>query len=223
MIRIFGRQIFTGLRALLVFTVILGLAYPLSMVLIGNLFPAQDSSIRDASDEVRGSKYLAQPVEGEGWFFARPSAGDYDGLASGASNLAATNPELVTAINDRRTEIAAREGVDPADIPPDALTSSASGLDPEISPEYARLQVSRVARETGMSQQEVERMVEDNTTQPLLGFIGEPRVNVVTLNNDLANSGDSSVDVNSAGQPTPGQEAHSIANSAGRPTPGDRL
>ncbi|AZL11277.1 potassium-transporting ATPase subunit C [Brevibacterium aurantiacum] len=199
----FGRQIFTGVKTLLVFTIILGIAYPLTMVLIGNVMPAQDSSIRDSAGDIRGSKHLAQKVEGEGWFFPRPSAGDYDGLASGASNLSSTNPELVQAINDRRATIATREGADPADIPPDALTSSASGLDPDISPEYARLQVDRVAQETGMKQEEVEHMVKENTTSPLLGFIGEPRVNVVTLNNDLANSRDTAVDVESAGPANP--------------------
>ena len=107
-----------------------------------------------------------------------------------------TNPELVDAITTRRADIAAREDVDPGDIPADAVTASASGLDPEISPEYARLQVARVARETGLSEEDVTTMVEDNTKQPLLGFIGEPRVNVVTLNNDLANNADARVDVN---------------------------
>lgn len=189
MLTIFGRQVLTGAKVLLVFTLLLGLAYPLAMVLFAKAMPAQDSSIRNAGGEVVGSSHIAQPVSGDRWFFPRPSAGDYDGLASGASNLATTNPDLVAMIEDRRAKIAVRENADPASIPADALTSSASGLDPDISPEYARLQVIRVARETGLSQKEVESMVEANTHQPLLGFIGEPRVNVVTLNNDLANSG----------------------------------
>ncbi|NNV10093.1 potassium-transporting ATPase subunit C, partial [Geobacillus sp. MMMUD3] len=98
-------------------------------------------------------------------------------------------------ITARRTEIAEREDVDPARIPADAVTASASGLDPEISPEYARLQIDRVARETGLSREEVTTMVERNTKQPILGFIGEPRVNVVTLNNDLQNTPGTAVDV----------------------------
>ena len=191
-----SRQTFTGLRALLVFTLVLGLAYPLTMVLIATVVPSQDSALRNAEGEVVGSALMAQPVTGDEWFYPRPSAGDYDGLASGASNLAVTNPDLVDAIAARRADIAVREDVDPEDIPADAVTASASGLDPEISPEYARLQVARVARETGLSEEDVTTMVEDNTKQPLLGFIGEPRVNVVTLNNELANNADARVDVN---------------------------
>ncbi|QZE26096.1 potassium-transporting ATPase subunit C [Brevibacterium casei] len=183
------RQALTGLKALL------GLAYPLTMVLIARVVPTQDSTIRNADGKVVGSALMAQPVTGDDWFYPRPSAGDYDGLASGASNLAATNPELVAAITARRTEIAEREDVDPARIPADAVTASASGLDPEISPEYARLQIDRVARETGLSREEVTTMVERNTKQPILGFIGEPRVNVVTLNNDLQNTPGTAVDV----------------------------
>ncbi|MEL7583983.1 potassium-transporting ATPase subunit KdpC [Brevibacterium casei] len=189
------RQALTGLKALLVFTLLLGLAYPLTMVLIARVVPTQDSTIRNADGKVVGSALMAQPVTGDDWFYPRPSAGDYDGLASGASNLAATNPELVAAITARRTEIAEREDVDPARIPADAVTASASGLDPEISPEYARLQIDRVARETGLSREEVTTMVERNTKQPILGFIGEPRVNVVTLNNDLQNTPGTAVDV----------------------------
>ncbi|WP_144589187.1 potassium-transporting ATPase subunit KdpC [Brevibacterium casei] len=189
------RQAFTGLKALFVFTLLLGLAYPLTMVLIAKVVPSQDSTIRNSEGAVVGSALMAQPVTGDEWFYPRPSAGDYDGLASGASNLAATNPELVAAITTRRTEIAEREDVDPARIPADAVTASASGLDPEISPEYARLQIDRVARETGLSREEVETMVEKNTKQPILGFIGEPRVNVVTLNNDLQNTPGTAVNV----------------------------
>lgn len=186
------RQLLTGLKVLLVLTVVLGLVYPLTMVLIGTVLPAQNSSIRTLDGAVVGSSHLAQPVSGKRWFFPRPSANDYDGLASGGSNLATTNPELVAAINERRKDIAAREDVDPTSIPADALTASGSGLDPDISPEYARLQIPRVARENELSQKEAESMVEAHTRQPLFGFIGAPRVNVVTLNNDLANSADTS-------------------------------
>lgn len=188
MVTLLTRQLLTGLKVLAVLTLVLGLAYPLSMVAIGTLMPAQDASIRDVSGEVVGNAHLAQEVTGEQWFHPRPSAGDFDGLASGASNLAATSPELLAEIRARRAELVAREHVDPAAIPADALTASASGLDPDISPEYARLQVARVARETGISVRGVEIMVAKNTAQPLLGFIGQPRVNVTTLNNDLANS-----------------------------------
>ncbi|WP_181276151.1 potassium-transporting ATPase subunit C [Brevibacterium oceani] len=198
MLPIFGRQLLTGARMLLVLTLVLGLAYPLAMVAIGRLMPAQDASIRNSAGEVVGNAHLAQPVSGDDWFFPRPSAGDYDGLASGASNLAANSPELLRQISDRRSQIATREHVDPASIPADALTASASGLDPDISPEYARLQIPRVARETGLSRKDVTAMVQANTQNPLLGFIGEPQVNVVTLNNDLANGSGAHVETDAS-------------------------
>ncbi|MGO0603753.1 potassium-transporting ATPase subunit C [Brevibacterium linens] len=209
MLPIFGRQILTGARMLLVLTLVLGLAYPLTMVAIGRLMPAQEASIRNSAGEVVGNAHLVQPVTGDEWFFPRPSADDYDGLASGATNLAANSPELLTQIADRRSRIASRERVDPASIPADALTASASGLDPDISPEYARLQIPRVARETGLSRKDVAEMVEANTQDPLLGFIGEPHVNVVTLNNDLANGSSAHVEANA------GESAHASATSTG--------
>lgn len=195
MIRIFARQLGTGLRTLLVLTVVLGLAYPLVMIAVGTVLPSQDSSIRNGQGEVVGSSLIAQPVAGPGWFHPRPSAGDHDGLSSGGSNLGPTNPELVALIEARRAEISAREGVDPSAVPPDAVTASGSGLDPDISPEYARIQIARVARETRLSNEEVTAMVDANTHEPLLGFIGAPRVNVVTLNNDLAGAGTASAHV----------------------------
>ncbi|MGR6090190.1 potassium-transporting ATPase subunit C [Brevibacterium sp. CSND-B09] len=196
---ILGRQLLTGARMLLVLTLILGLAYPLTLVAVGRLMPGQDAAIRNSAGRVVGNAHLAQPVSGDEWFYPRPSVSNYDGLASGASNLAANSPELVAQIAERRAQVAGREHVDPARIPADALSASASGLDPDISPEYARLQVPRVARETGLSRKDVAAMVEKNTRHPLLGFIGETRVNVVTLNNDLANGTATQVGAESSG------------------------
>jgi K+-transporting ATPase ATPase C chain len=120
------------------------------------------------------------------WFQTRPSASSYDAAASGGSNLGPNNAELVTAVQDRRKEVAALEGVDPSQVPPDAVTASGSGLDPDISPAYAALQVDRVARERGLSVDHVEQLVKENTKGRTLGFLGEPTVNVVTLNAALA-------------------------------------
>ncbi|MPY12327.1 potassium-transporting ATPase subunit C, partial [Arthrobacter bussei] len=92
------------------------------------------------------------------------------------------NPDLVAAVEERRAAVAAFEGVDPASVPADALTASASGLDPHISPEYAQLQVPRVAVERGLAESDVEALVEENTQGPDLGFLGEESVNVVELN-----------------------------------------
>lgn len=114
----------------------------------------------------------------------RPSvAGDgYDTLASAGSNLGPNNPDLVATITEHRASVAAAEGVEPAAVPPDAVTASASGLDPEISPQYARLQVDRVARENGLPRDRVAALVEAHVVGRDLGFLGEPRVNVLRLN-----------------------------------------
>jgi K+-transporting ATPase ATPase C chain len=110
----------------------------------------------------------------------------YDPLASGGSNLGPESPDLLATVEQRRAEVAEREGVDPAAVPPDALTASASGLDPDISPEYARLQVARVAKVRGFPEQEVAALVEDHVRARTWGFIGEPAVNVLELNLALA-------------------------------------
>jgi K+-transporting ATPase ATPase C chain len=120
------------------------------------------------------------------WFQTRPSAVDYDGMGSAASQYGPNNPDLVKLIDERRQAVAELEGVDPSQVPPDAVTASGSGLDPAISPAYAALQVNRVARERGLPVEKVQQLVKENTKGRTLGFLGEPAVNVVTLNNALA-------------------------------------
>jgi K+-transporting ATPase ATPase C chain len=120
------------------------------------------------------------------WFQTRPSAVNYDAKGSGASQYGPNNPSLLALIAERRAAVAKLEGVNPAQVPPDALTASGSGLDPAISPAYAALQVNRVARERGLPVATVQRLVKENTKGRVLGFLGEPTVNVVTLNADLA-------------------------------------
>jgi potassium-transporting ATPase KdpC subunit len=117
-----------------------------------------------------------------GWFQSRPSAFEYDGAHSGGSNLGPENDSLVAAINDRRGAIAAFNDVDARAIPPDALTASASGLDPHISPEYARLQVKRVAAFRGLKEPDVTSLVDSFVQERTLGFLGERTVNVLELN-----------------------------------------
>jgi len=107
-------------------------------------------------------------------------------MASGGSNLGPNNADLVAAVEQRRKDVAALEGVDPSQVPPDAVTASGSGLDPNISPAYAALQVNRVARERNLPVDKVRQLVKDSTQGRTLGFLGEPRVNVVKLNNALA-------------------------------------
>lgn len=188
-----GRTLWVSIRALFVFTVILGLGYTAAITAIGQLaLPAQahGSLVRDGSGAVVGSSLIGQSFsDADGaplpeYFQPRPSAaGDgYDAAASSGSNLGPENPDLVAAIAQRTAEVAARDGVAEADVPPDAVTASASGLDPHISPAYAAIQIDRVARARGLSPAVVAALVAAHTTGPDLGFLGEPVVNVLELN-----------------------------------------
>ena len=132
-----------------------------------------------------GSSLIGQSFDGRPEYFqSRPSAaGDgYDPLASSASNLGPENEDLLAAIDERRAAAAALDGTDPAQVAPDALLASGSGLDPDISPEYAAQQVERVAGERGLSTEEVRGLVDRFTEGRSLGFLGEPHVNVLLLN-----------------------------------------
>jgi K+-transporting ATPase ATPase C chain len=151
---------------------------------------ADGSLVTDADGTVVGSSLIGQSfTDADGtplpqYFQSRPSAaGDgYDAAASSGSNLGPENPDLIAAIEERRAAVADLEGVDPADVPVDALTASGSGLDPQISPEYADLQVPRVARERGMTEDAVRALVAEATTGPGLGFLGQAGVDVLDLN-----------------------------------------
>jgi K+-transporting ATPase ATPase C chain len=190
------RQSLAGLRMLLLLTLLLGLAYPLALTGVaavampwrshGSLITATGAHTTDP-DKAVGSAILGQLVEGDaaaGLFQPRASAaGDgYDPLNTYGSNLGPNSPDLVTAIEDRLAEIADREGVAPGDVPPDAVTASGSGLDPDISPEYAAIQVARVAAANDLSEAEVRGLVEDDTSGRTLGTLGEAHVNVLELN-----------------------------------------
>ena len=184
------RQTLAGLAVLLAFTVVFGLGYPLLMTGVGQLvFHDQaNGSMVQASGRDVGSSLIGQEFTGNQWFHSRPSAAAYDALASGGTNLGPNSPELLEAVRKARAHVATENGVDPSRVPPDAVTSSASGLDPDISPAYADLQVARVARARGMSAAEVQRLVEDHTQGRTLGFLGEPRVDVLELNLALAHA-----------------------------------
>lgn len=185
----FLRQSVAGLRVLLVLTVVLGLAYPLAVHAVGRLVPDRaDGSLVRVDGVVVGSRLLGQSFAGDRWFLPRPSAaGDgYDPLASGASNLGPENPDLLATVQERRREVAAREGVPPDAVPADAVTASGSGLDPHVSPAYAELQVARVAGARDLDPADVRALVEDATEGRTLGVLGEVRVNVVEVNAALA-------------------------------------
>ncbi|WP_336631962.1 MULTISPECIES: K(+)-transporting ATPase subunit C [unclassified Microbacterium] len=182
-----------GIRATLVATLVLGVGYTALVTAIGQLvLPAQanGSLVADTRGSIVGSALVGQSfTDADGaalpqYFQSRPSAAGsgYDGAASSGSNLGPTNPDLVAAIAARRAGIAAREGVPEAAVPADAVTASGSGLDPDISVAYALLQAPRVAAARALPVAEVERLVAAHTTGRDLGFLGEPRVNVVALN-----------------------------------------
>ncbi|MGO1563193.1 Potassium-transporting ATPase C chain [Actinomycetales bacterium JB111] len=193
-----GRVIGVAVRAVVLLTVLLGLGYALLVTGVGQLvFPAQanGSLVRDESGQVVGSSLVGQSfTDDDGnplpqYVQPRPSAAGegagYDAAASGASNLGPENPDLVALIDTRRAEVAAFNGVPVSAVPADAVTASASGLDPHISPAYADLQAERVASARGIPVEVVRDLIAANTDGRDLGFLGEPRVNVLELNLDL--------------------------------------
>lgn len=193
------RQVWTALRALLILTAVLGIAYPLLILGVGQAaFTANANGQPVTVDgQVVGSAIIGQAfTDADGsplpeWFQSRPSAaGDgYDGGASSGSNYGPENDDLIAAIQERQASIAELDGVDADQIPADAVTASASGLDPHISPEYALLQVPRVAEARGIPEQEVRDLVESVIQGRDLGYLGDPTVNVLQLNIALARLG----------------------------------
>ncbi|MBW9120269.1 potassium-transporting ATPase subunit KdpC [Microbacterium trichothecenolyticum] len=178
---------------MLVFTLVLGVGYTLLVTGIGQLalpWQANGSLVRNAAGDPVGSALIGQSfTDASGaadpqYFQSRPSAaGDgYDGGASSGSNWGPENPDLVSAIEERKAAIAGLEGIEPSEVPADAVTASGSGLDPHISPAYALLQVPRVAEARGLDESEVRALVDAHIQQRDLGYLGEPRVNVVELN-----------------------------------------
>jgi potassium-transporting ATPase KdpC subunit len=190
------RQTGAGLRLLLVLTVITGVLYPGAVWAVAHV-PGLDSkaegSVVTVDGQAVGSALIgvdlvAVDPHHDPWFHTRPSAtasdplGPGDPSTSAASNLAADNPELVRLVQTRKEAIAEREGVTPDRVPPDAVTASASSVDPGISPAYAYLQVPRVARENGLSEAQVHRIVDAQVDGRGLGVLGEPTVTVLDLN-----------------------------------------
>jgi len=190
------RPLWTALRALLVLTVVLGLAYPLAITAVGQLaLPSQSNgSLLTSQGEVIGSSLIGQSfTDDDGaalpeWFQSRASAAGagYDGGASSGSNYGPENADLIAAIEDRKAAVAELEGIAESEVPADAVTASASGLDPHISPEYALLQVARVAQARGVDEASIRSLVESRIQGRDLGYLGEPRVNVLELNLALA-------------------------------------
>jgi K+-transporting ATPase ATPase C chain len=168
----------------IVFTALTGLAYPLALTGIANvLFPAQATGSQISHDgKIVGSRLIGQAFVSNRYFHGRPSAAGqagYDASASSGSNLGPLSAQLLKRVRNDVTKLR-NEGA--TEIPADAVTTSGSGLDPHISPAYAELQIATVAKARGVSPDRVRTLVAQGTEKPALGFIGEPRVNVLLLN-----------------------------------------
>ncbi len=178
----------TSILFTIVTTILLGLGYPLLVTgIAGLLFPRQaaGSLIKLNDGTVIGSELLAQSFTSDRYFHPRPSAAGngYDATSSGGSNLAQSNKTLVTRIQGDIDKLAAQNPGKP--VPIDLVTTSASGLDPDITPDAAYYQAPRIAKARNLSPESVQRLIEQHITKRQLGLLGEPRVNVLKLNLDL--------------------------------------
>jgi K+-transporting ATPase ATPase C chain len=197
------REIRPAIVLLLVLTAITGLAYPLAMTgIAGAIFPAQaQGSLIEQDSKVIGSALIGQEFKDDKYFHGRPSAtlapdpndstktvpAPYNAANSGGSNLGPTSKALADRLKEDVDRLKAENPA--AAVPVDLVTTSASGLDPDISPEAARFQVPRVAKARNMSDDQVNQLVVSNTQGRLLGLIGEPRINVLALNLALDRAG----------------------------------
>jgi potassium-transporting ATPase KdpC subunit len=168
-------------------TLLLGIGYPYVVTGLAQiLFPKQaNGQLIVVNGKVVGSRIIGQPFSSPGYFRSRPSAAGtgYDAGNSGGSNLGPTNKTLIDRVNGDAQKLHAENPGQP--VPMDLITTSASGLDPHISPEAASFQVPRVAHERGMTESDVRALIARHTEGRQLGFLGEPRVNVLELNLEL--------------------------------------
>jgi K+-transporting ATPase ATPase C chain len=180
-------EIVPSLRMLVVLTALTGIAYPLLTTGLAQIvFPhAANGSLIVANGKTVGSELIGQPFDDPKYFWSRPSATSpqpYNGGSSGASNQGARNPALADAVRGRIKALRDADPDNKAAVPVDLVTASGSGLDPHISVAAAGYQLGRVAKARGLSEQQVQRLVDENTTGRALGILGEPRVNVLALN-----------------------------------------
>jgi K+-transporting ATPase ATPase C chain len=180
------KTLITAVLMTIVTTILLGVIYPLLVTGLAQvIFPKQANGqlIHDSGGVLVGSRIIGQPFSGPGYFHSRPSAAGaigYDASASGGSNLGPTNAQLITRVNGDAAKLQAENPTSP--VPVDLVTTSASGLDPDISPAAAEFQIRRVAAERRISQREIAQLVRDHSEDRQWGFLGEPRVNVLELN-----------------------------------------
>ncbi len=171
----------------IVTTVLLGLVYPLAVTALAQLFfrDQANGQLVQRKGTVVASRIIAQPFVGAGYFHPRPSAAGngYDATSSGGTNFGPTNQKLIDRVN---SDVASAHAENPGKpVPIDLVTTSASGLDPEITPASAEFQVPRIAKARGMSEEAVRALVTQHTQGRQWGFFGEPRVNVLELNLSL--------------------------------------
>jgi K+-transporting ATPase ATPase C chain len=182
-------QLRASVVMMVLFTLVLGLGYPIAMTLVSRLaFPAQSAGSLvkdDKTGQVIGSSLIAQGFAKPEYLHPRPSAAGngYDPTSSSGSNLGPLDPALAKRIAGDTAAI--RKDIPNADIPADAITTSGSGLDPDVSPQNARMQSVRIAKARGISVAEVQAVIDAQTGQPFLGFIGQPHVNVLAVNRAL--------------------------------------
>ncbi|WP_327705647.1 potassium-transporting ATPase subunit KdpC [Streptomyces decoyicus] len=185
------RLAWASLRILLVLTVVCGVLYPLAVTGIaqGLFHDKANGSEVTVDGKVVGSELIGQSWNIKGtdkpdpkWFQGRPSNSGYDPLATGSSQLGASDPTLVKNVKAAKEQVAEFNGVPQSEVPKDAVTGSASAIDPGISPDYAGIQVKRVAEHNRLGVAQVEKLVEANTDGRTAGFLGEPSVNVLKLN-----------------------------------------
>lgn len=181
----FVAQVAASVRIVAVMTIVLGVAYPLAVTAFAQVAVEDraDGQLVEVDGAVIGSRLIAQEFTGDDYFHPRPSAAGYDASASAGSNLGPTNPELLDTVAGRVADYRALNGVpDVVRVPVDAVTASASGLDPDISPANARLQAPRVADARGLDVDVVLGLVAECTDRRPLGILGEDVVNVLDLN-----------------------------------------
>ena len=193
------RSLVVAIKMTVVLTLLTGIVYPIAMAGLGRvLFPAQaDGSLIYKNGSPVGSSLIAQNFKAARYFHPRPSAAGtngYDPTSSGGSNLGPTNKSFIDSVKQRTKDVMEGDSVSASKVPVDMVTASGSGLDPEISPASAEIQIDRVAKARGISADTVRAIVNANTRPRWAGFLGEPGVNVLELNLALDGAGN--------GQPT---------------------